>query len=46
LLCLGALGVPPSQELRELVQRQLSGMPEELRRSFVGRLQRLGLFPS
>lgn len=45
LLCLGALGVPPSQELRELVQRQLSGMPEELRRGFVGRLQRLGLFP-
>ena len=45
LLLLGTLGVSPDQELRELVQRQLSGMPEELRRSFVGRLQRLGLFP-
>jgi tetratricopeptide (TPR) repeat protein len=44
LLCLGALGETPTQELKELVQRVLSGMPPEMRPRFVERLGRLGLF--
>jgi len=44
LLCQATLGIPVDAELRELVQRGLSGMAPEMRRPFVERLRRLGIF--
>jgi serine/threonine protein kinase/tetratricopeptide (TPR) repeat protein len=44
LLCQAALGVQVGSELRELVQRVLSGMAPELRPGFVERLRRLKVF--
>ncbi|HJN76030.1 MAG TPA: protein kinase [Myxococcota bacterium] len=44
LLCQATLGVEVGSELKELVQRSLSGMAPEMRRPFVERLRRLGIF--
>ena len=44
LLCLSCLGAPVDSELKELVQRVLAGMAPEMRRPYVERLRRLGIF--
>ena len=44
LLCQATLGIQVGSELKELVQRALSGMAPEMRRPFVERLRRLGIF--
>ncbi|MCP4807722.1 MAG: protein kinase [Proteobacteria bacterium] len=44
LLCLSCLGVQVDSELKELVQRVLAGMAPEMRRPYVERLRRLGIF--